>query len=982
MSLVKRSVSIRRALLISAATATLGAPGVAQAQGSAAASTEVEEVVVTGSRLPRSGFDTVYPVQVVDGDRIRASGEFSLGDVLFQAPSAGVAPNAQNAASSSLFGAGQARVNLRGLQTSRTLVLVDGRRHIFSDAQNPAVDINMIPKLMIERIEVTPGGASAVYGSEAIAGVVNVITRKRFEGFEGDVSAGISEEGDGEEYTASVLYGWRSKDDRLHLMLGGEIGRSEPILQRDRDWAYPGLRRNNTVTPQTVIPQSRTNQTIYGVFQLQPTVAVARDVRNPAQIVQLSAACATATPNALCQDEALGYLGFYGSLQARVERDVVSGKIEYELADDFTLFTDLSYAKVEGYGILSPAFSTATGAAPLPVVIRGDNAFLNGAGATAQALRTAWTAAGKTLVQATTANVARSFIEFGGRNVDTDRSTFRIVTGAKGDFETFGRGVNWDTYVQYGRMEGASATSGMPQVARLTQAVDAVLVNGQAACRDAAARTAGCVPFDLVNGPSQAAVDWVNAVSTTNQVINQTVVAANFTTSLADLPAGPIQLAAGGEYRNEKSSFAQDPLSAAGALFQNVIGTRAGGYHVSEAYAEVGVPLLADLPLIHRLRIEGAGRLANYSTIGNTEQYRLAAEWSPVKDILIRASQGTAVRAPNIPELYAPQSTSFVTSAVDPCDRTVFAGSTAAQQAARRVHCAAAIANYNPATFNSNFGGAGRNLVVLGGGNPNLGPETAHNYQLGISIQPRFVPGLRVSLDYFKYNIANGISTTPLNALLGPLCYDSTVAYASNPFCAAIMRDTAGTATGVVGGVSQVNNTLLNAQKVKLEGYDYALAYSFDTADLVGQDLGRIDIEINATWMYRYHFQSLPNVGFIQLIGAVDQGLPPEWKATGYARWTYRDLSLGWTTRYLGTMRASSAFTPSQLNPYYTGDHYEHDLAASYRFGERLTVRGGAINLTDAKPPALPETFAGTGVGSAQYDNRGRFFYVGASYRY
>ncbi|MDB5451506.1 MAG: hypothetical protein JWO33_84, partial [Caulobacteraceae bacterium] len=674
---------------------------------------------------------------------------------------------------------------------------------------------------------------------------------------------------------------------------------------------------------------------------------------------------------------------FYNSLQARVERGAISGSADYQVTDRITAYGEASFAKVKGYGLLSPAFSTATGALPLPISIRGDNAFLNGGGATAAALRAEFLAAGRALTTTTVVPVARSYVEFGGRNVATDRETVRLVGGLKGEFDAASRTVSWDAYAQYGEMTGETVTTGVPNVLRLQQATDAVVLGGQTVCRDVNARAQGCVPFDLVNGPSQEAVAWSNGVSTTDQTIKQTVVAASFNTDLFQLPAGPLGLAGGVEYRKEESAFVQDALSAAGALFQNAIGTRSGEFDVKEAYGELRIPLLRDLPFVHDLSVEAAGRLADYSTIGGTEQYRLAAEWAPVRDIRFRVSKNTAVRAPNIPELFAPQSTSFTIAAVDPCDRAVFAAATAAQQAARRVTCAAAIAGYNPATFASNFG-AGRNLRVLNGGNPNLGPETARTFQAGVAIQPRWVPTLKVSVDYFRYNIADAVTAIPVNVILQNLCYDdATTPFASNPFCALITRDATGVNSGgVAGGVSQIDITQQNVSKVKVEGYDASLEYALDTAELMGRDYGRFSLRVDATYTYRFALQSLPFLPYAAVLNTISNATPPEWKATGNLEWTKGPVTLGWTTRYVGSMIASGAFAPSQLDPYFTGDHYEHDLRVGYRLNDQVALRGGIINIADATPPLLPETFTGTGLGSGIYDNRGRYFYLGAKLNY
>jgi len=578
--------------------------------------------------------------------------------------------------------------------------------------------------------------------------------------------------------------------------------------------------------------------------------------------------------------------------------------------------------------------------------------------------------------------VARFYPEFGGRDVNAEREQIRAAVGFEGGFGVFGRDVSVDGYAQYSTLEGETTSYNVPQLARVTQAVDAILLNGQVVCRDAAARAAGCVPFDVINGPSREAILWTNANSTTEQEVKQSVAGLNFATDLFTLPAGPVGIAFGGEWRKEESLFVQDALGASAALFINSIGTRGGEYDVSEGYAEIRIPILKDMPFARELSVELAGRISNYSTIGTTDQYRLHAEWAPFEDIRFRASEATAVRAPNIVELFAPQSRNFTTAANDPCDRDVFAGATAAQKAARLVTCAAAIPGYNPATFVSNFGTGRPSLPLLQGGNPNLGPEEAKTYQYGVVITPRWVPNLQVSLDFFKYNITGQVGSIPINTLLSNLCYDSPQAYGSNPFCTQIKRDPTGTGGGaVVGGVSEVVLVSQNVASVKVEGWDGSIAYGFDTEDVIGRDWGDLAFRLDATWMYRFALQGLPGQAYVQFANTITNATP-EWKANASVRWRRDNYSFTWSTLWIDSMIISQTQQQSALNPFMTGDYYRHDLRATYRFNDQVSVRAGIINVTDEYPPYAPEVFAGTGTGSSQYDNRGRFFFVGANFNF
>lgn len=977
--------AFRAALLASVASGGLAVPHFAMAADTA--TVDVEELVVTGSRIRRDTFNAPVPVQAITSEDIRAAGAVSVADTLLDVPTINANTNGQNS-SGTLYLSGQARADIRGMGVTRTLVLMDGRRLPFSDASSPGVDLNMIPSLMIERADVVPGGSSAVYGSEAIAGVLNFVMKKSFDGLEVDATAGSLAESDGQEWRLGALYGKKLMDDRLNILIGGEISRTEPVMQVDRDWAYPGIRRNTLVSPQTIIPASRANTAPTATFQLinSSNTATARavtlDYRNPTNVVRLSPACSTPTVQPTCQDDALFYSAQYNALQGKNSRGIGRVYIDYAVTDHVTAFADIMYSRVDGYGIFQPAFSSAAGGGTMPVSLKGDNAFLAGTTSTDAALRAEWTAAGKTFTSASTANVGKFWVEFGGRDVKTERETTRYVLGLKGDFDALGHKLYWEGYGQFGKTTGTTVSFNVPQVARVQQATDAVLVGGQIVCRDVTARAAGCVPWNLIDGPSAAAIAWTNASSTTDQEVKQTVVGANIGGDLFQLPAGPVGFNLGGEYRKEESRFVQDALGASGALFFNAIGTRQGDYDVKEAFAEVRVPVLKDVPFAKELSLEFAGRSSDYSSIGRTDQYTARVEWKLWDDLTIRANQGTAVRAPNIVELYSPQSVNFTTAAVDPCDKDVFASSTAAQKAARAVTCAAAIPGWNSSTFVSNIGTGRSSLQLLQGGNPNLGAETADTYQLGFVAQPRWIPRLKVSLDFFKYNISDQVGTIPVNTLFQSLCYDSNTAYASNPFCSLIVRDPTGTNGGAVpGGVKVVQLTNQNVAKVKVEGYDASIEYAVVLEDLFQKDLGSLAFRADATWMYKWAVQGLPNQAYTQLANTINNATP-EWKGSASVRWTYHDLAVTWTTHYIGSMISTNAFAPSALSPYYTGDYYNHDLRVSYKLNDQIGLRAGVLNITDETPPYLPETYTGTGTGSSTFDNRGRFFFVGASLHY
>ncbi|MBS0421642.1 MAG: TonB-dependent receptor [Proteobacteria bacterium] len=941
--------------------------------------TSIQEVVVTGSRIKRdSGFDYPVPVAVIGGDDIRDSGYTAIGDALANLPQALATTGIQNT-SGTLFNAGQSRANLRGLGTQRTLVLVDGRRHVTGDFQTSAVDLNVIPSSMVERIEAISGGASAVYGSEAIAGVVNIILRKKMQGLVLDVQGGQTDKNDGGEWTASAGYGFNFANERAHFLIGAEYTKADPIMQVDRDWAFPGVRRNTSLASQTVVPQSRSNTMPTATFQLinsgNPAIARSASIAlDRGSVFENSALCRTATVNALCQDSDLFYANSYNALQGGVKRATARSYLGFDLTDNVTLYTDISYAHVDGFGIFQPAFSNALGGGTLPAVIHGDNAYLNGSTALDTQLRGFWTGAGLPLTQASTVNVGKFWQEFGDRDTDTVRENYRAVAGIQGKFNWLGRKADYEVYGQYGELDGYSLGFNVPNIKRTLQELDAVQVGGQIVCRDAAARAAGCQPWDLINGPSAAAVSWANANARSNGMANQTIAAANLSTSLFDLPAGPLGLAIGGEFRNETSDQIQDPLSASGALFYNAIGRTQGKYHLSEGYAEIAIPLLKNLPFAQQLSFEAAGRLGSYSTVGHTNQWRLALEWAPVDDVRFRASDASAVRAPNIAELYGPQGQNFTNVADDPCDAAQIAGipaSDTARRTRRIANCTAAIPGYNPATFSSNFGVGRPSLALLQGGNPNLAAEVARTYTAGFVIQPRWLRSLEFSTDYWLINVDGAISTIPINTLLQNLCYDSAESYNANKFCGLIHRDATGAAT-------YVELTNQNVQALKTSGIDTSLSYHFDA-----KSLGLYQFRLDGTKIIRWDLQGVPGGATTHYAGVLTgvNSATPRYKLNGSIGWDLRDFVFRWESHWYSSMAVSETLAQTALTPFYTGSYWEHDLHATYKVNDSLSVRAGAINVTNAHPPIIPEVGAATGVTTSVYDNRGRWYFLGVNYK-
>lgn len=939
----------------------------------------LEEVLITGSRVKRTdSFDYPVPVAVVSGASINESGYTQLGDALNNLPQALASTGAQNS-SASLFNSGQQRINLRGIANSRTLVLVDGRRHLTGDFQTNAVDLNSIPSTMIDRVEAISGGASAVYGSEAIAGVVNIILKHDLQGLVLDLQGGQTQESDGAEWKTSASWGTHFADDRGNFLLGAEWGKVQPIWQKDRDWAFPGIRRNTVVSPQDVLPASRSNTMPTATFQyVLPMGAAPRSVSialDRSQLNVQTADCSPATVRPTCQDPWLFWGATYNALQGEVNRSTARAYSDYAVTDNLKAFADFTFARVNGIGLFQPAFSNASGPpGTMPVAFRGDNAFMQGNTPLAAQMRAQWAAAGLAFTQTASANVGKFWEEFGRRDSQIVRQSYRLVSGIEGGFELFNREVTYDAYGQYSELDGYAKAFNVPNVARVQQATDAVSLGGQIVCRDAAARAAGCVPWDLINGPSAEAVAWANGEARSNGVARQKILGTNFSTSLFELPAGPLGFAIGAEYREEQSDQVQDDLSASGQLFYNAIGRTKGEFDITEAYTELVIPLLKDKFLAHRLTIEGAERVGNYSSVGSTNQWRVGLQWSPVRDLSFRGSKSIAVRAPNIAELFGPQGQNFTTLATDPCDAgQINTAKSPELLAARQRNCAAAIDNYNSSTFISNFGPNRSSLSLREGGNPNLDEEAADTWTAGFVFQPRFLEGFSFSADYWDIKVDNAVATIPINTLITALCYESSLDVSANRFCDLITRDRS------TGAVSLVELTNQNVQSIATTGIDLAVSIAHEFPAI-----GLLRFRADGTKLKKWDLQGSPSDPVQSYAGVLPGPFvaTPKYKVGGTLGWSRNKLSAQWESHYLSSMAVSQTESPTSRIPFYTGNYWTHDFNASYAWSDTVKFRLGIVNVTDEEPPAVPEVGNGTGVAASAFDNRGRWYFLGGSYSF
>ncbi|UTW58787.1 TonB-dependent receptor [Kordiimonas sp. SCSIO 12603] len=929
----------------------------------------LEEVVVTGTRIKRSGATAPSPVTVIGAESIALQGEVNIANFLNQLPALGSTRSA--AASTGFIGTtGTSFLDLRRLGTARTLVLQNGRRHVGTQAGSAAVDINSIPQELVERVEVLTGGASAVYGADAVTGVVNFITKKDFEGVSIYGQAGQADEGDAFSYTTRIVAGDNFGDGRGNAVLSVEWSETDGFLATDRSES----RRNLSFRPNPANGDTPTN-TNDGIPDEILFEGVSLNFINGPGIFRnrTTGEDFTITPtgfrpfdigesigggrsiNGTGEGVPLDVIG--GSLQGDSQRAIVTASINYSFREELNLFIESKYVN-------SQAFSEGTGSFDTfgrGLNISADNGFLN------DEQRQFFVDQGIDSL-----GVSRIDNLF-PRTSDTERTLFRGVIGFEGQFEN---GISYDTSFVYGRSNVTVAQGNNRINDRFTAGVDSVIdpATGNVVCRsdidpEAAAALPdfavnGCVPINILGegNISQEAADYFLFTDTLVENLEQKVVALNVagdsTVFGFELPAGPISWAIGGEYREEDADSTPTGIDRLGVTFLNVIPVTRGGFDVKEAYAEVSVPLLSGVTFAQDLSIDAALRLSDYSTVGNTTTYNVGLNWQPIDDLRFRGTYSRSVRAPNISELFGPQSQTFF-GFDDPCD-VDFVDQGNENRAA---NCRAL--GIDPTTFQEDE--TRGTQPGLQGGNPNLGEESADTYTIGGVFTPSFVPGLTLTVDYWNIDITDAIDTASFQNILDN-CVDAP--NINNAFCAAITRD----ASGQVVEAVRINN---NIAGLKASGIDFEVNYQFPVESLGLGDYGDIQIRTLGTYLINrddFPFQTAPD----EIDEEAGELGDPEWSVNTSVNWNIGRFNLNYEIRFIDSQllveQDDLEADPDLQFPFSTGSAWYHDVRVGYKLTDNVDLFGGVNNLTQKVPPV---GLSGAGTGSAIFDNIGRFYYFG-----
>ncbi len=970
------------------------------AQQSAAPTDGVEELVVSGSRISRiSGFTSPTPVTTLNADEMERLNIVNLGAGLSQLP-AFRASNTPTTNGWGSFNVGAQIVNLRGLGVNRNLVLVDNRRFA-PVTREGTVDLNLIPSGLVERTDVVTGGASAAYGSDAIAGAVNVILNKSLTGLKGQFDKGRSSEGDGDNTHLSLAGGADFLDGRAHFVLGGEYEKQEGIGDCfTRDWCEGGVVITNSGVGAVAGQPANVRFPTGGGFFANPGGVIAQLNNNTAATLPIRNLLGTGGVTFNKNGDPVPYnLGSPASgnnsangdvfpsmstsqLMVPVERETLFGHADFQLSDTLTGFLEASYGHVDGDVMQSRYFG-----APIPIF--NDNPFVPAA------IRALLPAASATPSGARPAAGAFNLAVLGQRQglSASEAQTYRITFGLDGQFND---NWSWDTYYQFADTErdqsvannmvpgssrvinrpGSGGVNNPESMAFWSWASDAVYDPADAAlpagqrkivCRalispDAALRSAaaGCSPFNPFGEgrASQPALDYVYRTLVENIQIDQHVVAANVQGSVVELWAGELAMAAGVEFRRDSTALVHDALSNSFAYFQNFGADYKADQDAVEAYVEMEIPLLAGLPLVDALNLNAAARRTAYDISGfggfnrsasnneiSANTWKIGLLYDVSEWLRFRVTRSRDIRAPNFNDLFQASASNFTA-----VTNRFQAG--------------------NPAQFPAG----------LAGGNPGLDAEKSITSTLGLIVQPGegWASGLRFSADYYDIQVDNYIGTPGGAQNIVDRCF-----FFNDPLTCPLI------VFGPNNSLAEIRNVNVNLQWLKSRGVDFELAYTLP--------ITRIPGEFSVRWLATKVMESSTNLfGTVtDRAGETGGGGLPEWLSNVYVTYANGPLSTTLSGRYIsdgifnalwmGPDDPNYAVTkPLTINDNSVDSAFYLNLSGSYNMtildDQSIQLFASVTNLADKEPPSAPSATYPT--NPVFFDQIGRTYRLGLRFRY
>jgi len=1000
--------------------------------------TDLEEVVVTGSRLVVNPLDSAQPVQIITAEQLELRGITSAGDALETVPALIASNNVEQTARDGL--AGRVSLNLRNMGVNRTLVLVNGRRHVAGIPGSSAVDITSIPSGLIERVDVLTGGAAAVYGSDAVTGVVNFVTKTDFVGTEVDAQVGSSFDGDAGRFFGSLVHGFDFADGRGNVAFALQTEKRQLLFQGDRQstrangiWTRdqnpalryqagdplpPGISANTALgqtilrggapryanTPQSLLDRARSaparafgsNQVfsgsaVPGLIGLDLTrfgyadpagfFSTVHDTdRNGVDDCRQSF---NGRQGYGCWivDPATGqvrpfkdgiYLGTFNqqggdgaaqqfdetSMTPDAVNSVINVFANLELSETTRVYGELKYvdARAREYN----PYNSFDDSIPISL----DNPFIPAA---LRAIVNAEIAADPSVRNTAQFVVGRDHVDIFDPLIYNQRETMRVVAGVEG---TLGEQWRYDVSLNYGRSD-ALYRSSMRLEDHFFSAVDAVIdpATGKPTCRinlnpNSRAPISALTPgWDLFTRPTLRSINTFNPADKSCQPVNvfayqpenrgtneflnyirqdesrieQTVaqaVLSGDSSAWFQLPAGPIAAAFGAEWRQEKSRFINDPFAVAGYGFQFAKDSNVRGkYDVSEGFVEISVPLLADVPVFNVLNLDASFRGGEYSTAGSADSWKVGLVWSPIEDIRIRAGVSETIRAPNISELFTPE-TAATFRPVDPCDQAN--RNRGPSPANRAKNC---LADGIPAAFTDPLTARFTGVVS---GNPNLQPEASESYTVGLVLQPRFLSGFTASIDYWNIEISNAVASISAQNIVDG-CYDAPSL--DNQFCKLFTRNRS-TGSPTFLGFNFLRQSDVNFAGLEVSGVDFDLNYRMTT-----EGLGDFNFGVGGSYLEKrnnFEFFGEPNRANPEKFEINN----PEYVVNTTLGWRRGPVSVVFNSTWFDEQlyRVVEFETLTDTVEPYAPAIWLHNVSASYEVNDQTTVLVGIDNIAGEKP--------------------------------
>ena len=940
---------------------------------------EATRVEITGSRIKSIGATSASPITSVGVEEINSTQPSAVEEVIRGLPAAvpAIGPNVNNGSG------GGATIDLRGLGTNRTLVLINGRRMVPFNLFG-VVDTNSIPIALLERIDLFTGGASAVYGADAVAGVVNFVLRKNFTGVEASTSYGVSEQNDAKKTRSDITVGASLADGRGNVALSVGQTRTNPLTQGERPYSTVSITSTTgnpggsgttvpgaltIIAPTELTAAQWTARGLSGARQVNPTTGL---LVSPVQLYNFNPPNYFVTPLERTQFSALG---------------------SFRINDYAEAYADLSYTRSDVTLNLAPtgtfnnSYTVPIGNPYIPAAMRAQ--ICTALAGTSRAITNCNVGSTETVAM----QVNRRITENGPRINTYENQTAQYTVGVKGTLPILS---NWgyDAYISSGKADQVSTRINWGSLARSQQALNATNLTTCASTAN------GCVPLNVFGAEgsitaAQLAFFNVNAIQRQN--VSQTVKSLAFSGDLGPVKSpfakAPISLAIGGEQR---STFGGNASDGPSQIQGEVLGTgaplpdRSGTLKLNEAFTEIQIPLLQGLPFADLLSLDLGYRQTEFKTAASGQNYgswKYGGEWAPVKGLRFRAMQQRATRSPNVNELYAPVTTGLSNLATDPCAGAAINGAQANTPGTLSNLCL--LTGVPAGQIGALAQPSAGQINILAGGNPNLSPEEADTTTIGFVFEPAFAKGLTMSLDYYKITIEKAVSNATA-AQVNNGCYLANPGFTFNTLCGLINRSPV---DGTLNGQSSrgIVTSQSNLGTIWTAGWDLGVNYRLSLKDIgLSPALGRLDIGVNATQVTKWEIQTIPGVPLLDCLGYYGNSCGgPTYKTKFNQRtvWNVGDWAFQYNWRYVGkaTEEPGGTVYPADVS---TIKAYSYiDATVDWNVTKNFKLKLSVTNLFDKQPPLVGSTIGTTSTNSgntfpAWYDPVGRYYTVGATLKF